>query len=348
MVDPRSFPAGYPAGIVGNVTSNQGSARLYEDGKVIAEGFSPDEATGMLRDHPDAVLWLDLFDPDTADLKAVAADFRLHPLAIEDAVQDHERPKLERYPGHLFLNVYAVDIATDGTTSKFGKTELSAFITDRALITVRKSPSDTQRFVDRWDADAALASTGGVAYLLYGLLDVVVDGHYAATQRLDRAMDSVEDQLLEEGGAPRAVRLHGIALRKTVAAVRRAIAPMPELVGRAQRADLGLVEDGLRPYFRDVEDHAMHTVDEVEHLRDRIEGLLQADLTEQSNVLNDITRKLAAWAAIIAVPTALTGYFGQNLPYPGYEKGWGFLYSSLLIVVSAGGLYYYLKKRGWL
>jgi magnesium transporter len=97
-----------------------------------------------------------------------------------------------------------------------------------------------------------------------------------------------------------------------------------------------------------VEDHAMHTVDEVEHLRDRIEGLLQADLTEQSNVLNDITRKLAAWAAIIAVPTALTGYFGQNVPYPGYEKLWGFYLSSLLILVSAGGLYLFLKKRGWL
>ena len=329
-----------------NVTSNQGAARLYEHGKMIAEGFTAAEAPGLLHDHPDAVLWLDLFDPDMADLQAVGSDFRLHPLAIEDAVQDHERPKLERYPGHLFLNVYAVDIATD--TSKFGKTEVSAFVTDRALITVRKSASDTSRFVQRWDADAALAAKGGVAFLLYGLLDVVVDGHFAAAQKLDGGMDGVEDQLLEEGGAPRPVRRRAIALRKTVAALRRAVAPMPELVGRAMRADLGLVDDGLRPYYRDVEDHAMHTVDEVEHLRDRIEGLLQADLTEQSNVLNDITRKLAAWAAIIAVPTALTGYFGQNLPYPGFGKLWGFAYSSVLLVVSAGGLFWYLKKRGWL
>jgi magnesium transporter len=329
-----------------NVTSNQGAARLYENGKMIAEGFTAEEAPGLLREHPESVLWLDLFDPGTDDLQAVAADFHLHPLAIEDAVQDHERPKLERYPGHLFLNVYAVDIATDA--SKFGKTEVSAFVTERALITVRKSPSDTARFVQRWDADAALAAKGGVAFLLYGLLDVVVDGHYSAAQRLDSGMDGVEDQLLEDGGAPRPVRRHAIALRKTVAALRRAVSPMPELVGRAMRADLGLVDDGLRPYYRDVEDHAMHTVDEVEHLRDRIEGLLQADLTEQSNVLNDITRKLAAWAAIIAVPTALTGYFGQNLPYPGYEKVWGFVYSSVLLVLSAGGLYWYLKKRGWL
>jgi magnesium transporter len=331
---------------VGNVTSNQGAARLYENGKMIAEGFAAGEAPKLLDEHPEAVLWLDLFDPGTDDLQAVARDFHLHPLAVEDAVQDHERPKLERYPGHLFLNVYAVDIATDA--SQFGKTEVSAFVTDRALITVRKSASDTSRFVQRWDADAALAAKGGVAFLLYGLLDVVVDGHFSAAQRLDGGMDGVEDQLLEEGGAPRPVRRHAVALRKTVAALRRAVAPMPELVGRAMRADLGLVDDGLRPYYRDVEDHAMHTVDEVEHLRDRIEGLLQADLTEQSNVLNDITRKLAAWAAIIAVPTALTGYFGQNLPYPGFGKVWGFAYSTVLLVVSAGGLYWYLKKRGWL
>jgi magnesium transporter len=137
-------------------------------------------------------------------------------------------------------------------------------------------------------------------------------------------------------------------LRKTAAALRRGIAPMPEIVGRAMRNDLGLVDDRLMPYYRDVEDHAEHTVDEIEHVRDRIEGLLQADLTEQGTVQNDITRKLAAWAAIIAVPTALTGFFGQNLPYPGYEKLWGFGLSCLLIVGTAGALYVYLRKRHWL
>jgi magnesium transporter len=244
--------------------------------------------------------------------------------------------------------VYAVDVSTEPDRPPFGKTEISAFITDRALITVRKSPSDTSHFVDRWDADADLGTQGGVAFLLYGLLDAVVDGQVAAAQRLDVAMDGVEDALLEEGGAPRPVRMHGIRLRKTVAALRRAIAPMAEVVAGATDKDLRLVDDDMAPYYRDVEDHAQHAVAEVEHLRDRIEGLLQADLTEQSNVLNDITRKLAAWAAIIAVPTALTGYFGQNLPYPGFGHFWGYVQSMVLIVVSAGGLYLYLKRRRWL
>jgi magnesium transporter len=136
--------------------------------------------------------------------------------------------------------------------------------------------------------------------------------------------------------------------RKLLAALRRAVAPMPEMVSQAMRSDLGLVDESLRPYYRDVEDHTQHTVDEVEHLRDRIDGLLQTDLAEQGNALNDTTRKLAAWAAIIAVPTALTGFFGQNLPYPGYEQLSGFIGSSALIVLISVGLYWYLKKRGWL
>ncbi|WP_433295528.1 magnesium transporter CorA family protein [Actinoplanes sp. CA-030573] len=322
--------------------------RLYEHGRVIAEDFPAEQVHEKLAGHPEAVLWLDLYKPSAGDLAAVAAQFHLHPLAVEDATQEHERPKLDRYPEHLFLNVYAVDVSTEPDRPPFGKTEISAFVTDRALITVRKAPSDTAKFIERWDADAKLIDEGRVAFLLHGLIDVVVDGHVAAAQQLDVATDGVEDVLLEEGGAPRDVRMKGVRLRKTVAALRRALAPMPELVSQAMRKELGLVDDQLAPYYRDVEDHAKHAFDQVEHLRERIEGLLQADLAEQGNVLNDITRKLAAWAAVIAVPTALTGYFGQNVPYPGFARHWGYVQSMVLIVFSAGGLWIYLRKRHWL
>jgi magnesium transporter len=324
------------------------TTRLYQDGRVVERDFDADRAGRLLADRPGAVLWLDLYRPGDGDLARLAEEFHLHPLAVEDALQDHERPKLDRYPDHLFLNVYAVDVSTEPEHPPFGKTEISAFVTDRALITVRKAPSDTERFVERWEADAELAAHGGVALLLHGLLDTVVDGHMTAAERLDEATDDIEDALLSEGGAPREMRLRGLRLRKTTAALRRAVAPMPEVVAQALRADLGLVDERLTPYYRDVEDHARHTVDQIEHLRDRIEGLLQADLAEQSNVLNDITRKLAAWAAVIAVPTAITGYFGQNIPYPGFGKVGGFLQSVALITVTAGGLYLFLKRRRWL
>jgi magnesium transporter len=322
--------------------------RLYAEGRVTEQDFGFDELAGHLRDHPDAVAWIDLYQPAEADLAAVAGEFGLHPLAVEDALGEHERPKLDRYPDHLFVNVYAVEYHPAADGQQIRKAEISAFITERVLITVRKASSDVDRIEQHWDADAALAAKGGVNYLVYGLLDLVVDGQYAAARAVDEAMDSVEDEMLGEGGAPRPVRMRGFAQRRALAALRRAVAPMPDVVAEVNRAEIELVNDHLKPYYRDVEDHARRTVESIEHSLTRINELLDADLNEQSNVLNDITRKLAAWAAIIAVPTALTGYFGQNLPYPGYEKPWGFVQSMTLIVISAGGLYFYLKKRGWL
>src|SRR4051794_1143017 len=131
------------------------NTRLYEDGGVVAEGFPAEEIPARMTEHPKAVLWLDLYDPDENDLRAVAAEFALHPLAVEDAVHDHQRPKLDRYPGHLFMNVYAVELHEDADGRPHArKAEISAFVTDRALITVRKSASDTDPLVQRWEADA--------------------------------------------------------------------------------------------------------------------------------------------------------------------------------------------------
>jgi magnesium transporter len=180
-----------------------------------------------------------------------------------------------------------------------------------------------------------------------GSLESAADA-LAAARALDVAMDRTEDIILEEGGAPRPVILYGFALRKTLAELRRAVAPMTDLVAEVMRPESRLVGERLAPYYRDVDDHARQATDTIDHARDRINSLLEADLTEQSNQLNDVTRKLAAWAAIIAVPTALTGFFGQNVPYPGYGRWSGFLVSLVLIVASATGLYWYLKHRGWL
>ncbi|BEL12299.1 magnesium transporter CorA family protein [Actinoplanes sichuanensis] len=286
-------------------------------------------------DEPSGVLWYDLDDPSDEELRTLATRFDLHPLAIEDALQEHERPKLDHYENHLFLNVYAVEFDEQPR-----KTGISAFITPQALITVHREPFDMQPVLDRW-ADGE-RPPGGVDFLVYALLDLVVDTQYRIAQRIDEAMDSVEDRMLGDGPAPRDVRRHGFTLRRHLAALRRAVAPMPE-VARS------LVDsEQLRPYYRDVEDHARLALDLIEHSRIRITELLDDDLAEQSNELNVVTRKLAAWAAIIAIPTALTGYFGQNLPYPGYEQWSGFVVSTVLIVLSAGGLYLYLKHRRWM
>ena len=317
--------------------------RLYRAGSVIAEGFPAEDIKDLLAADSDSVVWLDLYDPDQADLQILVEEFGLHPLAVEDAVVHHQRPELDRYHTHLFANMYAVSF---DQTDRLTTSELSAFITPRALITVRKAAFDVDSLLDRWDAAAELA-VSGVGFLVHGLLDAIVDGHYRAVEQLDEAVDLLEDRLFERPH-PRDLRRRGFELRKTVSQLRRIVVPMRELLGRLLRNDTHLVDETMAPYFADVEDHVLRAVEAVDTARDLIGSILETDFNEQGSELNEVTKKLAAWAAIIAVPTAVTGFYGQNVPYPGFDKLWGFVASAVVMITLAVGLYVLLRRRGWL
>src|SRR5438067_2194340 len=160
-------------------TRCQARTRLYRHGNLELTGFPVTDISEYLRDEA-SVIWLDLRDPDREDLAVLSEEFGLHPLAVEDAVLDHERPKLDRYRSHLFLTAYAVHL--NAGTGQLATSELSAFITERALITVRKDDGlDIGSVLDYWDANPDLAKFG-VGYLLHGLIDNIVDGHFAAVQ----------------------------------------------------------------------------------------------------------------------------------------------------------------------
>jgi magnesium transporter len=320
--------------------------RLYRGGKLVEEGFPAEGISERLAAADDAVVWLDLLDPDADDMSIVTLELGLHPLAVEDAVHDHQRPKLDRYRTHLFGNVYATEVDPAGglTTA-----EISFFVTARALITVRKSEFDVDTLLARWDSTGVDVPTGTVSVLLHGLLDAVVDGHYEAAGALDDCVDALEDQLFEDRPSMD-VRRRGFELRKSLVQLRRVTVPMREVLGRILRDDWEqpLVAEGLEPYYQDVFDHAIRAAEAVENSRDLLNSVLETNLTEQGNELNVITRKLAAWAAIIAVPTAVTGWYGQNVPYPGFGHHSGFVASTVVIVVLAGGIYWLLRRRGWL
>ena len=327
--------------------------RWYRDGKVAEEGFPAQGISERLESDERSFVWLDLFDPDIADLSIVTEEFGLHPLAVEDAVQDHQRPKLDRYQTHLFMNVYAIELRGEGAVDGPGSdpvrvSEISAFITSRALITVRKSDYDVDALLARWDADAHLVAAG-VGYLVHGLLDSVVDGQYRTVEQLADRIDTLEDEVFDSA-ARSEIRRRGFALRRALSRVGRAVGPMHEVVGRLLRGsdDRQLVTKEMEPYYQDVLDHVVSAVGDLEAARDQVSSVLETNLNEQGNDLNVITRKLAAWAAIIAVPTAVTGFYGQNVPYPGFSKEWGFATSSGVIVALAGSLYLMLRRRGWL
>ncbi len=319
--------------------------RLYRAGELVKEDF-PVEALSDYLAEPDTVLWVDLCAPDHDDLAVVADELGLHALAIDDAVSTRQRPKIDRYDTHEFLNMYAGEL--DAATGELYLSELSAFITSRVLVTVRKDETfDMSAVVTRWDQSAALA-IHGVGFLLYGLLDHVVDGHFDIVQTLDEQIDDLEDLLFDDKPHDSDVQRRSFELRKSLVTLRRVVLPMREVVNTLMRRDVDVLSVEMTPYFQDVYDHVLRATEWTESLRDLVSTIVETNLTLQGNRLNVITKKVTSWAAIIAVPTAITGWYGQNLPYPGFANEFGLFMSAGLIVVISVGLYISFKRRDWL
>jgi magnesium transporter len=319
--------------------------RLYRNGVLEAEDFPAEDISDHIGE-PNTTVWLDMCAPSAADLATISEELSLHALAVEDAVHEHQRPKLDRYDTHAFLTAYGVRFdAVEGTVET---SELAAFVTDRALVTVRKDEHfDIEAVVARWDS-AATPAKGGVGFLVHGLLDYLVDGHFEAVQALDDEIESLEDAVFAEDYVHDEVQLRSLRLRKSLVALRRVVLPMREVVNSLMRRDPRLVDDELMPYFQDVYDHVLRASEWTESLRDLVATIRETQLNLQSNRLNMIMKKVTGWAAIIAVPTAITGFYGQNVPYPGTGQAWGFWMSTAVIVVVGGGLFVLFRRRDWL
>ncbi|MBV9140056.1 MAG: magnesium transporter CorA family protein [Pseudonocardiales bacterium] len=319
--------------------------RRYRSGVLEAEDFPVADIAEHLG-QPGVTVWLDLCAPDTHDLAMISKEFDLHQLAVEDAGQERQRPKLDRYESHLFVTAYSVSLnVATGALETF---EVAVFVTRTALVTVRKSDQfDINGVVARWDASPDLAKHG-VSFLLHGLLDYVVDGHFAAVQTLDDEIEALEDLLFDDDTSDLPVQRRSFELRKSLVQLRRVVLPMREVVNSLMRRDLRLFDEAMTPYYQDVYDHVLRATEWTESLRDLVTTILETNLTIQGNRLNVITKKVTSWAAIIAVPTAITGFYGQNVPYPGFGQESGFYVSTISILVISVALYILFRWRDWI
>ena len=319
--------------------------RLYRNGVLEAEGFPIADVSDHLTD-PAATVWFDLCQPTEADLAAISEELGLHPLAVEDAIQEHQRPKLDRYDSHLFVTSYAVHL--DTASGELTAAEVAAFVTSNALVTVRKTDGfDIGQVTARWDNSPDLAKYG-VGFLLHGLLDVIVDGHFDAVQTLDEQIEELEDQLFIPAARDSEMERRTFELRKSLVVLRRNVLPMREVVNSLLRRDLHVVDDAMQPYFMDVYDHVLRATEWTESLRDLVSTIRETHLTIQGNRLNIIMKKVTSWAAIIAVPTAVTGFYGQNVPYPGFAKEAGLWSSTILMIGLSVGLYIWFRMKDWI
>jgi magnesium transporter len=319
--------------------------RLYRRGTLELEGFPISEVSDYLKEN-DAVVWFDLCEPTAQDLAAISDELGVHPLAVEDAAEIHQRPKVDHYATHLFLTIYST--AYDAESDAMTVAEVAAFITKRALVTVRKTRSfDIAKLLDRWDSQPQLAGSG-VGFLVHGLLDYVVDTQFDTIAALDGEVEKLEDEVFSDQVRDAPLQRRTFEMRKSLVMLRKVVQPMREVVNTFMRRDLEIIDSTIVPYMQDVYDHVLQASERVESLRDLIGNVHETHLTVRGNRLNVITKQVTSWAAIIAIPTAITGFYGQNIPYPGFGKSGGFYASTGIIVVLMIVLYVMFKRKGWL
>jgi magnesium transporter len=324
--------------------------RVWRSGKP-CDDFEFDKVSDYLTE-PDTLVWVDMLDPDHAALRDLAEELGLNEWAVEDAVSARERVKATVYATHTFLTVYAVEVGDPDTEtdsqSILSMHRISAFVLPQGLITVRLSPAASIDDVPRrWDELGG--QQYGVGALVHGLLDVVVDGHFEAVEALDDGIEAVEDMLFDGATQKAGFQRRTYQMRRDLVHLRRIALPMREVVNAIQhhRVDIKSARE-LDPLYDDLYDHVLRVSEWTESLRDMITTIFETNLSLQDARLNTVMKKLTGWAAIIAVPTAITGFYGQNVPYPGFGAWSGFIVSTSVIVLLVVVLYVAFKARDWL
>jgi magnesium transporter len=290
--------------------------------------------------------WIGLFEPSQDELAAVAAEFDLHPLAVEDAVNAHQRAKLEEYGDTVFLVLKT--LAYDEGVESVHAGEVMLFAGRGFVVSVRHGPDaglgDLRRQVESRPEQLCLGPSG----VLHAVADLVVDRYEEALARLDEAVQQVEDEVFDEDrGHDLSERIY--TLKRHVVAFRRAATPLREPVERLAGPGQPDVSAEVRPFFRDVADHLARVVDHLEALDSLLDGVLDANIAQVSVRMNADQRKISAWAAIGLVPTAIAGVYGMNFEHmPELTWRLGYPMALLLMVTVCSLLYRGFRRNGWL
>jgi magnesium transporter len=290
-------------------------------------------------------VWLGLHEPSEVELEDVAVAFGLHHLAVEDAVNAHQRPKLERYDESLFLvlkTLWYVD-AEDAVETG----EINMFVGSDFIVTVRHGQGSELHSARLQLESNAQVLTHGPSAVVYAVCDTVVDGYTDVVGSLQTDVDEVEESVFSPARTNDSVRIY--TLKREIAEVRRAVLPLREPMRRFALGAVSGVDDAAAPFFRDVADHLARAADDVDTLDNLLSTAFDAHLARISVQQNDDMRKISAWVAMAAVPTMIAGIYGMNFEHMP-ELGWtyGYPLAVFVMVVICGGLFRLFKKSGWL
>jgi len=290
-------------------------------------------------------VWVGLHAPDVAELDEVADKFSLHPLAVEDAVKAHQRPKLERYDDSLFLVVKTLWYVDAEDAVETG--EISLFVGADFVISVRHGEGGglQQARLDLEAREAVLAH--GPSAVVYAVCDQIVDGYEHVTDALVEDVDEVELSVFSETRTNDSARIY--VLKRELAEVRRAVLPLRDPIGRFANGTVHGIDREAAPYFRDVGDHLARTAETVDELDSLLSTAFEAHLARISVQQNEDMRKISAGAALVVVPTLIAGIYGMNFDHmPELHWTFGYVWAMVLMVGASAGLLWFFKRSGWL
>ena len=318
------------------------AAYLYRDGARVKR-VAIDEKCADTHDRSEFV-WIGLTAPTAGEMKALEDCYGLHPLAVEDAVKADQLPKVDVYGNQLF--VVANTARLEGDKIEYGETAI--FVGRQHIITVRHGSERAHTALREQLEKAPTLLVQGTDYLLYAVLDFIVDGYLPL-------VDDIEEQVLEmesqaaEGFLDRQQVNHIFALRRELSRLQRIMMPMEEVALKLARQHLPCIDDDARIYFRDVQDHVRRVESRIDALRDALTSVFEfSTLLEQQRV-GTITRQLAAWAAILAVPTAIAGIYGMNFSnMPELHARYGYIMVMAAIAIVCVALYVRFRQARWL
>lgn len=319
--------------------------RVYRDGALQDEApFDPGDVEEC-RVAGDRRIWIDVVDPTDEELSLLQRTLGLHELSVEDSRRWGQRSKVEFYPDYVFLVVHGIRI---GDGEELVDSEVHLFAGQRFyLLTIRRDPLfDLGAAIERAGRESRLVSEG-IGFHLYLLLDEVVDGYLDVVEDLEDRSDDVEEHVFSDDAAE-GLQERIFLVKRQVVRFRRAVAPLREVIDLLdERGDV--VTPSLAPYYRDVLDHVIRTLELIDNIRELLTSALEARLAQASNRLNVVMKQLSAWAAIILIPTLIAGIYGMNfLHMP--ELDWRFGYPLALGVMGAAAflLYRAFRRRDWL
>jgi magnesium transporter len=300
----------------------------------------------------DAFVWIGLYEPDEHEFESVRREFNLHELAVEDAINAHQRPKLEVYDDTLFVVLKTARYIESSDTVEFG--EIMLFLGPHFVVAVRHKPASALGDVRKKIESRPDLLRYGPGAVLYAIVDRVVDDYLPVVDGLDEDIKKVEAEVFSGAGSNPAERIY--LLKREVIEFHQSTAPLQEPLDRLVHGLVPGMHGELGEYFRDIQDHLLKVVDNVSGFRELLTSVLQANLTQVALRQNEVgmqqnadMRKISAWVAIVAVPTMIAGIYGMNFDHMP-ELGWTFGYPLALLVMAGACLVLYraFRRNGWL